>query len=95
MGSIIFGVYHFARAGEVSWFALAAAIIDIRAAPQVGSPQVVRVRIVDDPTPAMRPPTPGPIGLQSFGNSVLVCGHGARRVLANTIDGLRVNKDVR
>jgi dTDP-4-dehydrorhamnose reductase len=50
-----YGVYHFAGAGEASWFELAKAIVDMSSGRRVGSPQVVPIRTCEYPTPAARP----------------------------------------
>jgi dTDP-4-dehydrorhamnose reductase len=50
-----YGVYHFAGAGEASWFELATAIVDMSAGRRRGSPQVVPIRTCEYPTPAARP----------------------------------------
>jgi dTDP-4-dehydrorhamnose reductase len=50
-----YGVYHFAGAGEASWFELAEAIVDMSAGRRTRSPQVVPIRTFEYPTPAARP----------------------------------------
>jgi dTDP-4-dehydrorhamnose reductase len=50
-----YGLYHFAGAGEASWFELAEAIVDLSAGRRARSPQVVPIRTCDYPTPAARP----------------------------------------
>ena len=50
-----YGVYHFAGAGEATWFELATAIIDMSAGRRAGSPQVVPIKTFEYPTPAARP----------------------------------------
>jgi dTDP-4-dehydrorhamnose reductase len=51
-----YGVYHFAGAGEASWFELAETIVDLSARRRARSPRVVPIRTRDYPTPAARPP---------------------------------------
>ena len=51
-----YGVYHFAGAGEASWFDLAKAIVEMSADRRAASPQVVPIRTFEYPTPAARPP---------------------------------------
>ena len=47
-----YGIYHFAGAGEASWFEFASAIVDLAADRLGRKPQVVPIRTVDYPTPA-------------------------------------------
>jgi dTDP-4-dehydrorhamnose reductase len=50
-----YGVYHFAGAGEASWFELAQAIVDMSAGRRARSPEIVPIRTCEYPTPAARP----------------------------------------
>jgi dTDP-4-dehydrorhamnose reductase len=50
-----YGVYHFAGAGEASWFEFAKTIVDMSADRRAASPQVVPIRTFEYPTPAARP----------------------------------------
>ena len=50
-----YGTYHFAGAGEATWFEFATAIVELAAGHTQRSPQVVPIRTVDYPTPAVRP----------------------------------------
>jgi dTDP-4-dehydrorhamnose reductase len=50
-----YGTYHFAGAGEATWFEFATAIVELAAGRIQRSPQVVPIRTVDYPTPASRP----------------------------------------
>jgi len=50
-----YGTYHFAGAGEATWFEFATAIVELAAGRIQRSPQVVPIRTVDYPTPAFRP----------------------------------------
>jgi len=50
-----YGIYHFAGAGEATWFTFATEIIDMAAARLGKSPPVAPIRTVDYPTPAQRP----------------------------------------
>jgi dTDP-4-dehydrorhamnose reductase len=88
-----YGVYHFAGAGEASWFELATAIVDISAARRARSPQVVPIRTVDYPTPATRPPDTRldcTAIVREFGVSL----RPWRQALEATIERLLANKDV-
>jgi dTDP-4-dehydrorhamnose reductase len=49
------GTYHFAGAGEASWFEFAVAIIDLSAGRRAKLPQVAPIRTLEYPTPATRP----------------------------------------
>jgi dTDP-4-dehydrorhamnose reductase len=48
------GVYHFAGAGEASWFEFANAIVEIAANRLGRSPQLVPIGTSEYPTPAVR-----------------------------------------
>jgi dTDP-4-dehydrorhamnose reductase len=50
-----YGIYHFAGAGEATWFEFASAIVELAAGRTRRSPQVVPIRTIDYPTPAFRP----------------------------------------
>src|SRR5205085_722281 len=50
-----YGLYHFAGAGEATWFEFANAIIDLAADRLGKKPQVIPIRTIDYPTPAVRP----------------------------------------
>jgi dTDP-4-dehydrorhamnose reductase len=50
-----YGIYHFAGAGEATWFEFATAIVELAAGRIHRSPQVVPIRTADYPTPAIRP----------------------------------------
>ena len=49
-----YGVFHFAGAGEATWFEFAKAIVEMSAERTGRSPQVVPIRTADYPTPAAR-----------------------------------------
>jgi len=50
-----YGVYHFAGAGEASWFEFATAIVEAAADRLHRAPEVAPIRTIDYPTPALRP----------------------------------------
>jgi dTDP-4-dehydrorhamnose reductase len=50
-----YGIYHFAGAGEANWFEFASAIVELAAGRTRRAPQVVPIRTIDYPTPALRP----------------------------------------
>ena len=47
-----YGIYHFAGAGEATWFEFASAIVELAADRLGRTPQVVPIRTADYPTPA-------------------------------------------
>ena len=49
-----YGIYHFAGAGEATWFEFAKAILELAANRLPRSPQVLPIRTIDYPTPAIR-----------------------------------------
>jgi dTDP-4-dehydrorhamnose reductase len=49
-----YGVYHFAGAGEATWFEFAKAVVELAADRLSRSPKVLPIRTVDYPTPAVR-----------------------------------------
>ena len=49
-----YGIYHFAGAGEATWFEFARAIVEMAADRLGRSPQIVPIRTSDYPTPAVR-----------------------------------------
>jgi dTDP-4-dehydrorhamnose reductase len=49
-----YGTYHFAGAGEASWFEFASAVVEMAADRLGKSPQVVPIRTIDFPTAAIR-----------------------------------------
>ena len=50
-----YGIYHFAGAGEATWFEFASAIVAVAGNRLAKPPQVVPIKTVEYPTPAMRP----------------------------------------
>jgi dTDP-4-dehydrorhamnose reductase len=50
-----YGVFHFTGDGEASWFEFAMAIVDIANGRLDRLPQIVPIRTIDYPTPAVRP----------------------------------------
>jgi dTDP-4-dehydrorhamnose reductase len=49
-----YGTYHFAGAGEASWFEFASVIVDMASGRTGRTPQVAPIRTIDYPTPARR-----------------------------------------
>jgi dTDP-4-dehydrorhamnose reductase len=54
-GNGSYGLYHFAGAGDASWFELAKAVIDLTIFEDRKSPLVIPIRTADYPTAAKRP----------------------------------------
>jgi dTDP-4-dehydrorhamnose reductase len=50
-----YGTYHFAGAGEASWFEFATAIVEIASGRAGRSPEILPIRTSDYPTAAVRP----------------------------------------
>jgi dTDP-4-dehydrorhamnose reductase len=50
-----YGIYHFAGAGEATWFEFAKAVVELAADRLPRSPQVLPIRAIDYPMPAARP----------------------------------------
>ena len=50
-----YGVYHFAGAGDASWFEFASKIVEMAADRLARSPPVLPIRTIDYPTPEPRP----------------------------------------
>ena len=87
-----YGVYHFAGAGEATWFQFASAIIEFAGKRIAKPPQLVPIQTIDYPTPATRPL-----------DTRLDCSAIAQKLgiqprrwdfsLRDTIDGLLTNGD--
>jgi dTDP-4-dehydrorhamnose reductase len=54
-GSSNYGTFHFAGAGETTWFEFASAIVEVAADRLQRKPAVLPIRTADYPTPAHRP----------------------------------------
>jgi dTDP-4-dehydrorhamnose reductase len=50
-----YGTYHFAGAGETTWFEFADVIVDLASARLGRKPSVLPIRTIEYPTPALRP----------------------------------------
>jgi dTDP-4-dehydrorhamnose reductase len=88
-----YGIYHFAGAGEASWFEFASAIVDLSADRRARSPQIVPVRTVDYPTPAARP-LDARLDCAAIVREFGVRLRPWRETLEETIDRLLANKDL-
>ena len=88
-----YGIYHFAGAGEATWFEFARAIIDMAADCRGRSPQIVPIRTSEYPTTAVRAAD------TRLDCTAIVREFGVklrpwRQALADTIDRLLMNKDL-
>jgi len=87
-----YGIYHFAGAGEATWFEFAKAILELAANRLPRSPQVLPICTLDYPTPAVRPAD------TRLDCTAVVREFGVElrpwRALADTIDRLLNNKDL-
>jgi dTDP-4-dehydrorhamnose reductase len=88
-----YGVYHFAGAGEASWFDFASAIIEMSTDQRRGSPRIIPIRTSEYPTPAIRPAD------TRLDCTAVVRAFGVqlrpwRQALAQTIHRLLINKDI-
>jgi len=88
-----YGVYHFAGAGDATWFDFANAIIDMSIDPRCGSPRIMPIRTSEYPTPAIRPAD------TRLDCTAVVRAFGVqlrpwRQALAQTIHRLLINKDI-
>jgi len=88
-----YGVYHLAGAGEASWFEFATAIVEAAADRLHRVPQVVPIRTIDYPTPALRPAD------TRLDCTAIVRGFGItlqpwRCALAETVDRVLIGNDI-
>ena len=86
-----YGIYHFAGAGEATWFEFARAIVDMAADRLGRSPQVVPIRTSDYPTPAVRAADTR-LDCTAIVRAFGVKPRPWRQALAETIDRLLSNK---
>src|SRR5262249_55327700 len=88
-----YGVYHFAGAGDATWFDFASAIVDMSTDQRCGSPRIMPIRTSEYPTPAIRPAD------TRLDCTAVVRAFGVqlrpwRQALAETIHRLLINKDI-
>jgi dTDP-4-dehydrorhamnose reductase len=88
-----YGIYHFAGAGDATWFDFANAIIDMSTDQRRGSPRIMPIRTSEYPTPAMRPAD------TRLDCTAVVRAFGVQlrpwpQALAQTIHCLLINKDI-
>jgi dTDP-4-dehydrorhamnose reductase len=89
---IPYGTYHFAGAGEATWFEFAGTIVDLAAERLDRKPQVVPIRTVEYPTPALRP-ADSRLDCSAIVRAFGIAPRPWRESLADTIDRLLTRKD--
>jgi len=89
---VAYGTYHFAGAGEASWFEFASAIVELAADRLGRKPQVTAIRTVDYPTPALRP-ADSRLDCSAIVRAFGITPQPWRTSLADTIDRLLTKKD--
>ena len=87
-----YGIYHFAGAGEASWFEFASAIVDMAADRLGRKPRWYRSAPSNTRHPRYGPPIAGSIARRSFARSGITL-RPWRESLADTIDRLLTKKD--
>jgi dTDP-4-dehydrorhamnose reductase len=90
---VVHGIYHFAGAGETTWFELASAVVEVAADRLGRSPQIMPIRTSEYPTPAVRAADTRldcAAIVREFGVEPLPW----RQALTETIDRLLISKDV-
>jgi dTDP-4-dehydrorhamnose reductase len=87
-----YGTYHFAGAGEATWFEFASVIVDLAADRLGRKPRVAPIRTVDYPTPALRP-ADSRLDCSAILRTFGITPRPWRESLAGTIDRLLTKKD--
>jgi dTDP-4-dehydrorhamnose reductase len=87
-----YGVYHFAGAGEASWFEFAAAIVEMSAGRRAKPSRVVPIRTSEYPTTAARP-LDSRLDCTAIVRAFGVDLRSWRVALEETIDRLSANED--
>jgi dTDP-4-dehydrorhamnose reductase len=87
-----YGTYHFAGAGEATWFEFASVIVDLAADRLGRKPLVLPIRTIDYPTPALRPADTR-LNCSAIVRTFGVTPRPWRQSLADTIDHLLTKKD--
>ncbi len=87
-----YGVYHFAGAGDASWFELATAIVEMSADRRAKAAQVVPIRTSEYPTAATRP-LDSRLDCTAIVRTFGVSLRSWREALEETIDRLLANED--
>jgi dTDP-4-dehydrorhamnose reductase len=89
---IPYGTYHFADAGEASWFEFARAIVDLAADRLGRKPLVAPIRTADYPTPALRP-ADSRLDCSAIVRAFGITPRSWQQSLSDTIDRLLIKKD--
>jgi dTDP-4-dehydrorhamnose reductase len=87
-----YGTYHFAGAGEATWFEFATAIVEMAAGRLGRSPRVAPIRTADYPTPASRA-SDTRLDCTAVRRAFGFQPRSWRRSLESTIDQLLTNRD--
>ena len=87
-----YGTYHFAGGGEASWFEFASAIIELAGDRLNRLPEIVPIRTIDYPTPALRPADTR-LDCTAFVREFGVKLRPWRSALAETLDHLLTSKE--
>jgi len=88
-----YGVYHFAGAGDATWFDFANAVIDMSTDQRARSPRIMPIRTSEYPTAAIRPADTRldcTAVVRAFGIQL----RSWRQALAETLHRLLINKDI-
>jgi dTDP-4-dehydrorhamnose reductase len=88
-----YGTYHFAGAGEATWFEFASAIVDMTADRLGRKPKVTPIGTTDYPTPALRP-ADSRLDCSAIVRTLGITPRPWRESLADTVDRLLTKKDV-
>jgi len=88
-----YGFYHFAGAGEATWFEFARTIVKLAAARLGRSPQVVPIRTIDYPTPALRAADTR-LDCTAFVRTFSVEPRPWQQAVAETIDCMLTNRNI-
>jgi len=86
-----YGNFHFAGAGEASWFEFATAIIDLARLPR--PPELLPIPTRDYPTPATRP-LDTRLNCSAIAQKFCISPQPWHHALEDTIDCLLTNKDI-
>jgi dTDP-4-dehydrorhamnose reductase len=88
-----YGIYHYAGAGEATWFEFASAIVDLAADRLGRKPQVAPIRTIDYPTPAIRAADTR-LNCTAVTRAFGIKPRPWRQALAETVDRLLNNKGI-
>jgi dTDP-4-dehydrorhamnose reductase len=86
-----YGIYHYAGSGDATWFEFARAIIDVAADRLGRSPQLLPIRTIDYPTPAVRAADTR-LDCTAVARAFGIEPRPWQQALQDTIDRLLINK---